>query len=284
MDGGQPQTELRLPTTSEFMSSDDPMSPGGGTVHEFSFSARHLSASEVVADILHEHGANILVHCALIRSRDRITQEILRDTMQKLADFQPALWMKIDSDTPNALRRRVTKRFTEMPDDDRVVDVTVVPANDAVTWQQVAESELTKKFDSQKGPLWKIVYVEMEDHREERNAATKKGSAKARPKSTSSAVCHQGLLLFKIHHVIADGVSMLDLLQRQFIPMLNRSLKHNTTTAAPQFISSLPMAPPADESFHQERAAVVDKAPVTAVSQHAGVAVFGRQGGHRHAL
>lgn len=113
----------------------------------------------------------------------------------------------------------------------------------------MAESELTKKFDSQKGPLWKIVYVEMEDHREERNAATKKGSAKARPKSTSSAVCHQGLLLFKIHHVIADGVSMLDLLQRQFIPMLNRSLKHNTTTAAPQFISSLPMAPPADESF-----------------------------------
>ena len=88
MDGGQPQTELRLPTTSEFMSSDDPMSPGGGTVHEFSFSARHLSASEVVADILHEHGANILVHCALIRSRDRITQEILRDTMQVCNTFQ----------------------------------------------------------------------------------------------------------------------------------------------------------------------------------------------------
>lgn len=84
MDGGESTTELRLPTTREFMSatSDDPMSPGGGTVHEFSFSARHLSSSEVVADILHEHGANILVHCALIRSRDRITLETLRDALQ----------------------------------------------------------------------------------------------------------------------------------------------------------------------------------------------------------
>ena len=84
MDGRESKNQLRLPTTSEFMASplEEPLSPGGGTEHDFSFSARHLSASEVVADILHEHGANILIHCALIRSRDRITRDILTDALR----------------------------------------------------------------------------------------------------------------------------------------------------------------------------------------------------------
>ena len=113
----------------------------------------------------------------------------------------------------------------------------------------MAEAELRKTFDSERGPLWKVIYVESGDRGNENSAAGKKCAAHARPKAKGSGACCRGMLLFKIHHVIADGVSMLDLLQRQLVPMLNRTARHDSGNIIAPFQSSLTMVPPADDSF-----------------------------------
>ena len=114
----------------------------------------------------------------------------------------------------------------------------------------MAEAELSKKFDSQRGPIWKVIYVESGDHRgKETSANGKKCAAHARPKPKGFGGCCRGMLLFKIHHVIADGVSMLDLLLRQLVPMLNMAARYGSGNIIAPFQSPLTMVPPADESF-----------------------------------
>ena len=135
------------------------------------------------------------------------------------------------------------------------VTVTFIVSNiisfDYLSLRQVAQTELRKTFASDRGPLWKVVYVEKAECGPDEgvDVAGKTGTEKTRQKRKSSSPCHEGVLLFKIHHVIADGVSMLDMLQRQLVPMLNSSLRRDSDNAVPQFFASLPMAPPADESF-----------------------------------
>ena len=241
----------------------------------FNFTARHLSASEVVTDLLHGQGENIMVAAAIVKSKSKLTEDIFLKALKKLIYFQPALRMKIASET-TFLEKIPAKRFVEMSKVERSISIT--EGVDRKAWLDIVEMEMTQPLVSAKGPLWKIRYMEFANEAEvpvassgghmapthQRPKVKSKYSVmrlgtsvsfrieKGMPSTIERDVNHvnEGVIIFKIHQVIADEVSLFDMLQNQFIPLVSSLL------VAGDFQSmSVPlyMIPSAEESLEKKR-------------------------------
>lgn len=203
---------------------------------------RYLSASETLSDILHLYGADTVLHCAMIRSKQAITQEILEHAFSVLLQFQPTLYMYITSeqlDRSNACKRFVCTDIQK--------DIQVLQARNRKSWVDLAEVELSRPFNSSRGPLWKLKYVEFTENIEEDNME---------PESSRTEQGHEGAFLFTIHKVIADAVCLFDLLYRQLIAILNSILEGGSLT---QFHNPLLLLPSVEDAFTDEKHKSVTK-------------------------
>ena len=241
----------------------------------FNLDSRDLVASEIVSDILHAYGADILLHIAIIESDVQLTREDFRKALILLTAFQPALRMHIV--TENTGKEGITKRFEEMEHLD--YDVTIYRGRDDSSWLKIAEEELRSGFFSEEGPLWKVTFVdlseaplsEIEENEIEENdhalngslpngaplkitvndnaASSDSGYVKFQKKKGSKAHFQnefKGAVLFKVHHVIADGISMFDVIHRQLLSLLHKVITDGDLTT---FETPLSMMPGVDESF-----------------------------------
>ena len=225
--------------------------------------SRHLAPSEVVSDILHSYGAEVLLHIAVTKSDFLLTEEDFRKALVLLTDFQPALRMHIV--TENKSKGRITKTFVESKHLEH--NVTIKRGLGSVPWLRVAEEELRSGFNTEEGPLWKVVFIDLSGNSNptaEENGTLPNGNIKQNGSSDSNYGYvkfqkkksrvhfkeeYEGVLLFKVHHAIADGMSMFDVIHRQLFPLLHKVITKGTIRG---FDTPLSMLPGVDESFLSE--------------------------------
>lgn len=226
----------------------------------FNSNSRHLAPSEIVSDILHSYGSEVLLHIAVTRSDFLLTEEDFRKALVLLTDFQPALRMCIV--TENNGKEGIIKRFVESKNLEH--NVTIKRGLGKVPWLQVAEEELRTGFNTGEGPLWKLTFIDLSGNSApatEENGTLPNGNTKTNESSGSNygyvkfqkrkgrdhfKEGYEGILLFKVHHVIADGVSMFDVIHRQLLPLLHKVITKGTIRG---FDTPLSMLPGVDESF-----------------------------------
>ncbi|ELT97795.1 hypothetical protein CAPTEDRAFT_226712 [Capitella teleta] len=236
--------------------------------HPFGFTVRQLSAQETIADLQQFHGANILIHASIIKSEVKLTQSNFEQALRKLVDFQPTLRMKIASSVSQDCRSSLTRRFEEMTPVH--IDFMLHLSDKRDSWIRLVEDEMATAFNSQTGPLWKVMYVEMpppaqhsngngslnygtlqsqaasESHITIHSGPTSFISMSTAPPEPQLSYNHEGVLIFKIHHAIADGVSMMSLIQDQFLHILKGLL---TSGSLPSFSIPSHIMPAADSAF-----------------------------------
>ena len=231
------------------------------------FNYRHLAASEIVSDILHVYGADVLLHIAVIKSDVKLTKEDFRKALVLLTDFQPALRMHIV--TENKGKDGITKQFVEIKHLE--YDVTIRNRLGHTSWLQIAEEELRSGFNAEEGPLWKVTFVDLSRSSQSEtdqnghalNGAIPNGNVNfngSAPSSDYGYVTFQkkktsnvhfkdefeGVVLFKVHHVIADGISMFDVISRQLVTLLHKVITKEDMKA---FETPLSILPGVDDSF-----------------------------------
>lgn len=246
----------------------------------YTFNTRHLSAQETITDIQQSHGGSILIHAAMIQSEIKLTQMNFETALRKLVEFQPALRMRISAglkkdDGKRSKNKPLVRRFEEM--DPIQIDFTMQFSDERHAWIQMVENEMAMPFDSQTGPLWKVIYVEMpfvsrapsevgsasnygtlqSDDQSEPNYMIYSGATSIITASSSprqdlpvDMPRHEGVIIFKVHHAIADAVSLMNLMHDQLLPILKGTL---TSSPPPNFAIPSHMMPAADESFKMPR-------------------------------
>ena len=189
-----------------------------------------------------------------------MTEEDFRKALVLLTDFQPALRMHIV--TENKGKEGITKRYVENKHLEH--NVTIKRGLGSVPWLRVAEEELSSGFNTEEGPLWKVMFIDLSGNSSptsEKNGTLPNGNMKPNgsPDSNNGYVRFQkkkdrvhfkeeyeGVLLFKVHHAIADGISMFDVIHRQLFPLLHKVITKGTIRG---FDTPLSMLPGVDESF-----------------------------------
>ena len=226
----------------------------------FNFNSRQLAASEVISDVLHTYGSEILLHIAFTKSDFILKEEDFRKALVLLSDFQPALRMRIV--TENKKKLGITKRFVETRHFEP--DITVKKGLNKDSWLPIAEQELSTGFNAEEGPLWKVTFLDLSespDPSSEGNGTLPNGHTEFDDTSSSDYGYvkfqkkkgrvhfkeeYEGILLFKVHHVLADGVSMFNVIHRQLLPLIHKVI---TKGSIEGFGTPLSMLPGVDESF-----------------------------------
>ena len=233
----------------------------------FNFTARHLAVPEIIRDLLNNQGGSISVAVAIVRSEVELTRDVLLEALTILTRFQPALRMRIVTDSRKQ-DKLPAKRFVEMTNIDNGMKIT--EGVNRKSWLYIAEDELVDPFSVEEGPLWKLSYIGFEACASTRNS--REGTQQASPMSEYSTTLpldstlllqhnrslrrtftqpHEGALIFKIHQAIADDLSIFDLLNKQFLPILNGVL--TSSDYLEYYKVPLFMLPTAQESFREKK-------------------------------
>ena len=134
-------------------------------------------------------------------------------------------------------------RFQPMKTPD-VVDFEAVTVRDKDDWPIIiAQENEKKKFDFANGPLWRVILGRLEGT----NRVSEDGAYKEAGQSgDGNDFRFEYLLFFKIHHVLCDGMSIIDYMLNQFMPILAAVVNGGD---AERIIPFMPQAKQAEEFF-----------------------------------
>ena len=175
---------------------------------------------------------------SVVQTSAVLTDEVVIKAANIVMHKQEALQMRIVS-TFNEHTNETYLEFKPMKNPE--IDFEAVTLSTREAWPVVvSQDNAKKKFDYTNGPLWRCILGRIE-------LPLQSGDS-----NDPNEVLYEHIIFVKILHAIADGVSGLDFINRQFLPVLSALLKGED---AVNIIPFRPFSKPV-ESFFLEQDAV----------------------------
>ena len=197
-----------------------------------SVKGRQLGPTEMLNVMFQSRaGFGVYYHVCLLESTTMVTNEQFLKSFRTLVNFQPLMRMKI---THHDLADTRT-HFEHIPADFCLpIKFQTLPENE--DWTEVMEKEKSANILPETGPLWRsIIAKKAQPH------------ISAETQNNVDSNSHEYLVIFYIHHTVADGISCFDLICNQFLQVLNKII--NNEPPSKKFENTLPVTPTLEEVF-----------------------------------
>ena len=165
---------------------------------------RPLGSQEVMDQVfISQSSTGIYWHIGVINSTQSLEASIVLKALKILQRKQEALQMRI---VPQHESQAQTTEFLFKPmEDSGKIDFESVQFKSKHDWPMfISQDHDSNKLDCRNGPLWRAVFASVENP----------------TGPETDGLQNEYLILFKLHHAIADGISAFDMLYRQFLPIL----------------------------------------------------------------